>query len=42
VTELAAGWAALVADWSLRWGVLIVGLMAAFAVRPPRAVAARL
>jgi protocatechuate 3,4-dioxygenase beta subunit len=42
MTELAAGWVALLADWSLRWGVLILGLMLVFALRPPRAVAARL
>ena len=42
MTELAAGWVVLLADWSLRWGVLILGLMLLFAVRPPRAVAARL
>jgi protocatechuate 3,4-dioxygenase beta subunit len=42
MTELAAGWVALLADWSLRWGVLILGLMFVFAVRPPAAAAARL
>jgi protocatechuate 3,4-dioxygenase beta subunit len=42
MTELAAGWLALLAGWSIRWGVLILGLMLAFALRPPRAVATRL
>jgi hypothetical protein len=42
VTDLAATWLAFLADWSLRWAVLILGLMIVFAAFPPRAVATRL
>ena len=40
--DLATGWMGIMADWSLRWGVLIVGLMVVLAAARPRAVAARL
>lgn len=35
-------WIGLLADWSVRWGVLILALMAASAVGLPRTIAARL
>ncbi|OWK40442.1 carboxypeptidase regulatory-like domain-containing protein [Fimbriiglobus ruber] len=42
MSEFATTWLGLFADWSMRWGVLIAGLIVLFAVRPPRSVAVRL
>ncbi len=42
MTDLATGWIGLLADWSVRWSVLIFGLILLFSARPPRAVATRL
>src|SRR5262245_28163076 len=42
MTEFAAAWIGLLADWSLRWGAIILALLALFLVCRPRAVAVRL
>ncbi|MDB5312894.1 MAG: Regulatory sensor-transducer, BlaR1/MecR1 family [Gemmataceae bacterium] len=42
MTDLAADWVGVLADWSVRWGVLILGLMAILTTGRPRSVAGRL
>ena len=42
MNDFAADSVGFLADWSIRWSVLIFGLILIFAIRPPRAVATRL